>query len=201
MKNPAHAAVKGRRKRIRPRDTLLRQPSFFVFPSEQFCSVSGTLLPPCKARFEPQDATDFGISVAHMVDHIDDASEPRGRVRYPCRGGAPASLERRDQGADRREIICARRGGVGGSAPTRHVAAASVWLAQGGAGRFADIAGRRGADVCTDREGFCDDGVAAAVGVTVSGVITIEIAGAVVRAERGVDLGLGSAELHLASTG
>ena len=24
--------------------------------------------------------TDFGISVAHMVDHIDDASEPRGRV-------------------------------------------------------------------------------------------------------------------------
>src|SRR5258705_254801 len=34
-----------------------------------------------------------------------------------------------------------------------------------------------------------DDGVAAAVGVTVSGVITIEIAGAVVRAERGVDLG------------
>jgi len=34
-----------------------------------------------------------------------------------------------------------------------------------------------------------EDGVAAAVGVTVSGVITIEIAGAVVRAERGVDLG------------
>ncbi|HEY6358997.1 MAG TPA: transposase [Vicinamibacterales bacterium] len=34
-----------------------------------------------------------------------------------------------------------------------------------------------------------DDGVAAAVGVTVSGVITIGIAGAVVRAERGVDLG------------
>jgi transposase len=31
-----------------------------------------------------------------MVDHIDDAWEPRGRV--DIRGGAPASLERRGQG-------------------------------------------------------------------------------------------------------
>jgi hypothetical protein len=36
---------------------------------------------------------------------------------------------------------------------------------------------------------ICDDGVAAAAGVTVSGAITIEIAGAVVHAERGIDLG------------
>ena len=35
----------------------------------------------------------------------------------------------------------------------------------------------------------CDDSAATASGVTVSGAITIEIAGAVVRAERGVDLG------------
>jgi transposase len=36
---------------------------------------------------------------------------------------------------------------------------------------------------------ICDDGGAKAVDVTVSVAITIEIAGAVVRAERGVDLG------------
>lgn len=36
---------------------------------------------------------------------------------------------------------------------------------------------------------ICDDGAATAVGVTVTRAITIEIAGAVVRAERGVDLG------------
>jgi len=36
---------------------------------------------------------------------------------------------------------------------------------------------------------ICDGGAASAVGMTVSGTITIEIAGAVVRAERGVDLG------------
>ena len=35
----------------------------------------------------------------------------------------------------------------------------------------------------------CDDSAATALGVTVSGAITIEIAGAVVRAERGADLG------------
>ena len=35
----------------------------------------------------------------------------------------------------------------------------------------------------------CDDSAATALGVPVSGAITIEIAGAVVRAERGVDLG------------
>jgi transposase len=36
---------------------------------------------------------------------------------------------------------------------------------------------------------ICDDGAAAAVGLTVPGTITIEIAGAVVRAPRGVDPG------------
>ena len=43
--------------------------------------------------------TDFGIGFAHMVDHIDDASEPRGRVDIRVGVGRPASLERRDQGA------------------------------------------------------------------------------------------------------
>ena len=100
----------------------------------------------------------------------------------------PASLECRDQGADRRGILCARRGGVGGGAAARHVTAASVWLAQGGASRSADVAGRRGADVCTGGEGSRDEGVAAAA-ANRSEAISIEIAGAVVRAERGVDLG------------
>ena len=87
---------------------------------------------------------------AHMVDHIDDASEPRVEFDIRVGLGRLVSPGHRDRGTDRPAItVPARRGGVGGSAPTRHVAAASVWLVHSGS----PVPGRRGADVCTDREG------------------------------------------------
>ena len=101
----------------------------------------------------------------------------------------PASLERRDQGADRRESYAP--GAVVSEVARRHDMSPQHlfgWRKAARAGLLTLPADEVPMFVPIVREAR-DDGVAAAVGVTVSGVITIEIAGAVVRAERGVDLG------------
>ena len=124
-----------------------------------------------------------------MVDHIDHPSEPRGRVDIRVGVGRRRRWSVATKGRIVAESYAPGAGGIRGRAPTRHVAAASVWLAQGGAGRFADVAADEVPMFVPIVREARDDRVAAAMGVTVSGGITIEIAGAVVRAERGVDLG------------
>ena len=153
------------------------------------CIVSGTLLPPCNARFEPQDANRLWHIGSHIWSTIEMTLRSPGSSRYPFRGGAPASLERRDQGTDRRGINAP--GAVVSEVARRHDMSPQHlfgWRKAARAGLLTLPADEVPMFVPIVREAR-DDGVAAAAGVTVSGVITIEIAGAVVRAERGVDLG------------
>jgi Transposase, Mutator family len=80
-----------------------------------------------------------------MVDHIVDSSEPRGRVDIQI------GPERRRRWSDEvngrivAESFAPGRGRLGGRAPARHLATASVRLAQGSARRSAELAGRGGA--------------------------------------------------------
>ena len=122
-----------------------------------------------------------------MVDHIDDASEPRGRVDIRVGVGR----RRRWSVATKGRIVAESYapGAVVSEAARRHDMSPQHlfgWRKAARAGLLTLPADEVPMFVPIVR---CDDGVAAAVGVTVSGVITIEIAGAVVRAERGVDLG------------
>ena len=122
-----------------------------------------------------------------MVDHIDDASEPRGRVDIRFGVGR----RRRWSVATKGRIVAESYapGAVVSEVARRHDMSPQHlfgWRKAARAGLLTLPADEVPMFVPIVREAR-DDG-AAAVGVTVSGVITIEIAGAVVRAERGVDL-------------
>ena len=124
-----------------------------------------------------------------MVDHIDDASEPRGRVDIRVGVGR----RRRRSVATKGRIVAESYapGAVVSEVARRHDMSPQHlfgWRKAARAGLLTLPADEVPMFVPIVREAR-DDGVAAAVGVTVSGVITIEIAGAVVRAERGVDVG------------
>jgi transposase len=123
-----------------------------------------------------------------MVDHIDDASERRGRIDIRV------GVERRRRWSDeaKGQIVAESYipGAVVSEVARRHDMSPQHlfgWRKAAQAGLLTLPADEVPMFVPVVREGR-DDGVAAAV-VTVSGTITIEIAGAVVRAERGIDLG------------
>jgi len=124
-----------------------------------------------------------------MVDHIDDASEPRGRVdiRVGVGRGRRWSVEAKGQ------IVAESYapGAVVSEVARRHDMSPQHlfgWRKAARAGLLTLPAEKVPLFVPVMRE-ICGDGAATAAGVTVSGAITIEIAGAVVRAERGIDLG------------
>ena len=124
-----------------------------------------------------------------MVDDIVDASAPRGRVDIRVGVGGRRRWSGEAKGRIVAEIVCAGGGRVGGGAPARHVAAASVCLAQGGAAGLVTLpADAAPMFVPVVREIVGDDGAGGAA-ANGSGAITIEIAGAVVHAEPGVDPG------------
>jgi transposase len=124
-----------------------------------------------------------------MVDHIVDASEPRGRVDIRVGVG-----RRRRWSVETKGRIIAESyapGAVVSEVARRHEMSPQHlcgWRKAARAGLLTLPADEVPMFVPVVREGR-DDGVTAAAGVIVSGAITIEIAGAVVRAERGVDLG------------
>ena len=124
-----------------------------------------------------------------MVDHIVDASEPRGRVDIRVGVG-----RRRRWSVETKGWIIAESyapGAVVSEVARRHEMSPQHlfgWRKAARAGLLTLPADEVPMFVPVVREGR-DDGVTAAAGVIVSGAITIEIAGAVVRAERGVDLG------------
>src|SRR3954471_22437388 len=124
-----------------------------------------------------------------MVDHIDDASEPRGRVDIRVGVGR----RRRWSVATKGRIVAESYapGAVVSEVARRHDMSPQHlvgWRKAARAGLLTLPADEVPIFVPIVREARDDGVVAAAVGVTVSGVITIEIAGAVVRAERGVDI-------------
>src|ERR1700747_2146687 len=82
-----------------------------------------------------------------MVDHIVDSSEPRGRVDIQV--GAGRRRRWSDEAKGRSVAGILRAGGhcLGCRAPARHLAPASIRLAQGGTRRRAELAGRSGATV------------------------------------------------------
>ena len=124
-----------------------------------------------------------------MVDHIVDASEPRGRVDIRVGVGC-----RRRWSVETNGRIVAESyapGAVVSEVARQHDMSPQHlfgWRKAARAGLLTLPADAVPMFVPVVRE-ICDDGVAAAAGVTVSGAITIEIAGAVVHAERGIDLG------------
>jgi transposase len=124
-----------------------------------------------------------------MVDHIDGASARRGRVDIRVGVG-----RRRHWGAEAKGRIVAESfmpGAVVSEVARRHDMSPQhlfVWRKAARAGLLTLPADEAPLFVPVVRE-ICDDGAATAAGVTVSGAIAIEIAGAVVRAERGIDLG------------
>lgn len=124
-----------------------------------------------------------------MVDHIDDASEPRGRVDIRVGVG-----RRRRWSVEAKGRIVAESyapGAVVSEVARRHDMSPQHlfgWRKAARAGLLTLPADEAPLFIPVMRE-ICDDGAATAAGVTVSGTITIEIAGAVVRAERGIDLG------------
>ena len=123
-----------------------------------------------------------------MVDHIDDASEPRGRVDIRVGVG-----RRRHWSNDAKGRIVAESyapGAVVSEVARRHDMSPQQlfgWRKAARAGVLTLPADEVPMFVPVVREAR-DDGVAAAA-ANGSGAISIEIAGAVVRAERGVDLG------------
>ena len=123
-----------------------------------------------------------------MVDYIDDAWEPRGRIDIRVGVGR----RRRWSVATKGRIVAQSYapGAVVSEVARRHDMSPQHlfgWRKAARAGLLTLPADEVPMFVPIVREAR-DDGVAA-VGVKVSGVITIEIAGAVVGVERGVDLG------------
>jgi transposase len=124
-----------------------------------------------------------------MVDHIDDASEPRGRV--DIRVGVGRRRRWSDEAKGRIVAESFMPGAVVSEVARRHDMSPQqlfAWRKAARAGLLTLPADRAPSFVPVMRA-TCDDKCATAVGVTVSGTITIEIAGAEVRVERGVDLG------------
>ena len=124
-----------------------------------------------------------------MVDHIVEVSAPRGRVEI--RSGVGRRRRWSDEAKGRIVAESYAPGAVVSEVARRHDMSPQHlfgWRKAARAGLLTLPADEMPIFVPIVREAR-DDGVAATVGVTVSGVITIEIAGAVVRAERGVDLG------------
>jgi transposase len=124
-----------------------------------------------------------------MVDHIDDASEPRGRV--DIRIGVGRRRHWSDEAEGRIVVESYMPGAVVSEVARRHDMSPQHlfgWRKAARAGLLTLPADKAPTFVPVVRA-TCDDSAAAALGVTVSAAITIEIAGAVVRAERGVDLG------------
>jgi len=124
-----------------------------------------------------------------MVDHIDDASEPRGRV--DIRVGVGRRRCWSDEAKGRIVVESYMPGAVVSEVARRHDMSPQHlfgWRKAARAGLLTLPADKAPTFVPVVRA-TCDDNAATALGVTVSGAITIEIAGAVVRAERGVDLG------------
>ena len=123
-----------------------------------------------------------------MVDDIVDASEPRGRVDIRVGVG-----RRRRWSVETKGQIVAESyasGAVVSEVARRHDMSPQHlfgWRKAARAGLLTLPADAAPMFVPVVRE-TCDDGVAAAA-ANRSGAIRIEIAGAVVRAERGVDLG------------
>jgi transposase len=124
-----------------------------------------------------------------MVDHIDDASEPRGRV--DIRVGVGRRRRWSDEAKGRIVVESYMPGAVVSEVARRHDISPQHlfgWRKAARAGLLTLPADKAPTFVPVVRA-TCGDSAAMALGVTVSGAITIEIAGAVVRAERGVDLG------------
>jgi transposase len=124
-----------------------------------------------------------------MVDHIDDASEPRGRV--DIRVGVGRRRRWSDGAKGRIVVESYMPGAVVSEVARRHDMSPQHlfgWRKAARGGLLTLPADKAPTFVPVVRA-TCDDSAATALGVTVSGAITIEIAGAVVRAERGVDLG------------
>jgi transposase len=124
-----------------------------------------------------------------MVDHIGDASEPRGRV--DIRVGMGRRRRWSDEAKGRLVAESYAPGAVVSEVARRHDMSPQhlfAWRKAARAGLLTLPADGAPMFVPVVRE-ICADGAATGVGVTVSGAITIEIAGAVVRAEKGVDLG------------
>ena len=124
-----------------------------------------------------------------MVDHIDDASKPRGRV--DIRVGVGRRRRWSDEAKGRIVAESYMPGAVVAEVARRHDMSPQHlfgWRKAARAGLLRLPADKAPTFVPVVRA-TCDDSAATALGVTVSGAITIEIAGAVVRAERGVDLG------------
>ena len=124
-----------------------------------------------------------------MVDHIDDAWEPRGRVDIRVGVGRRRRWSVEAKGRIVAESFAA--GAVVSEVARRHDMSPQHlfgWRKAARAGQLTLPAAEVPMFVPVVREAR-DDKFAMAVGVTVSGTITIEIAGAMVRAERGVDLG------------
>lgn len=123
-----------------------------------------------------------------MVDHIVDASEPRGRIDIRVGVG-----RRRRWSVEAKGRIVAEScapGAVVSEVARRHDMSPQHlfgWRKAARAGLLTLPADEVPMFVPVVREAR-DDGVSAAA-ANRSGVITIEIAGAVVRADRGVDLG------------
>jgi transposase len=124
-----------------------------------------------------------------MVDHIVDALEPRGRVDIRVGVGRRRRWSVEAKGRIVAESYAA--GAVVSEVARRHDMSPQHlfgWRKAARAGQLTLPADEVPMFVPVVREAR-DDKCATAVGVTVTGAITIEIAGAVVRAERGVDLG------------
>ena len=124
-----------------------------------------------------------------MVDHIVDASEPRGRVDIRVGVG-----HRRRWSVETKGRIVAESyapGAVVSEVARRHDMSPQHlfgWRKAARAGLLTLPADEAPMFVPVVREAR-DDGVAAAAAANRSEAISIEIAGAVVRAERGIDLG------------
>ena len=124
-----------------------------------------------------------------MVDHIDDASEPRGRV--DIRVGVGRRRRWSDEAKGRIVAESFMPGAVVSEVARRHDMSPQhlfAWRKAARAGLLTLAADEAPQFVPVMRE-ICDDGGVVGAAADRSGTITIEIAGAVVRAERGVDLG------------
>ena len=124
-----------------------------------------------------------------MVDHIIDASG--GRRRVDLRVGVDRRRRWSNEAKGRIVAESYMPGAVVSEVARRHDMSPQhlfAWRKAARAGLLTLPGDEAPMFVPVVRE-ICDNGAAAVVGVTASGAITIEIAGAQVRAERGVDLG------------